>query len=263
MNSLAIMWDNALALLPTPWAWCLYFFCALLIGVSKTGIQNVGTFAIPLFALLFGAKFSTGIVLILLCLADLLAVVYYRKELLWTEIKKMLPFSLIGLVIGLVVGDYIDDKTFKLIMGGCILLSVILMIWVTRRSTRANQTDGLTNKSWYSSSFGLLVGFSTMIGNAAGPALTIYLLTRRLDKVTLVATGAWLIMILNFSKIPLQWLVWDNLTVEGLILNGIALPFILLGGYVGIRLVKILPEKEFRVIILGLVIIASLMLILG
>lgn len=257
------MWDNALALLPSPWAWCLYFFCTVLIGVSKTGIQNVGTFAVPLFALLFGAKYSTGIVLILLCMADLLAVIYYRKELLWSEIRKMLPFSLIGLLIGLVVGDFIDDQTFKLIMGGCILLSVVLMIWATQRAKGVGRNDELTGKTWYSSSFGLLVGFSTMIGNAAGPALTIYLLTRRLNKVTLVATGAWLIMILNFSKIPLQWLVWDNLSAEGLILNLLALPFILLGGFIGIRLVKVIPEKEFRIVILALVVIASLMLIFG
>ncbi|MGO1520850.1 MAG: sulfite exporter TauE/SafE family protein [Sphingobacterium sp.] len=258
------MWDSALALLPSAPAWCLYFFCAILIGISKTGIQNVGTFAIPLFALLFGAKFSTGIVLILLCMADVLAVVYYRKELLWSEIKSMLPFSLIGLIIGLFVGDYINDQTFKFIMGACILLSVLLMIWVTHRANKTNlSTTDLTNKRWYSPSFGLLVGFSTMIGNAAGPALTIYLLTRRLDKVTLVATGAWLIMILNFSKIPLQWLVWDNLSWEGLILNALAFPFILLGGYIGIRLVKVIPEKEFRIIILALVIVASLMLLFG
>lgn len=175
----------------------------------------------------------------------------------------MLPFSLIGLVIGLFVGDYINDQAFKFIMGACILVSVFLMIWATRRANKGNQNTALTEKPWYSPSFGLLVGFSTMIGNAAGPALTIYLLTRKLDKVTLVATGAWLIMILNFSKIPLQWLVWDNLTGEGLILNLLALPFIFLGGYIGIRLVKVLPEKEFRTVILVLVIIASLMLILG
>ena len=87
------MWNSALELIPSPGAWVLYFFCAMLIGVSKTGIQNVGTFTIPMFAFLFGAKFSTGIVLILLCMADLLAVIYYRKQFVWSEIKSMLPFS--------------------------------------------------------------------------------------------------------------------------------------------------------------------------
>ena len=257
------MWNSALELIPSPGAWVLYFFCAMLIGVSKTGIQNVGTFTIPMFALLFGAKFSTGIVLILLCMADLLAVIYYRKQFVWSEIKSMLPFSLIGLVIGLFVGDLIDDQTFKFIMGACIFISVLLMIWGTNKSKYNPEGKDFTDNWWYSPSFGLLVGFSTMIGNAAGPALTIFLLTRKLKKVTLVATGAWFIMILNFSKIPLQLLVWKNLTWEGLILNILAIPFILLGGYIGIKLVKIIPEREFKIVILALVIISSLMLMFG
>lgn len=257
------MWNSALGLIPSPAAWALYFFCAMLIGVSKTGIQNVGTFTIPLFALLFGAKFSTGIVLILLCMADLMAVLYYRKEFVWSEVKTMLPYAIIGLIIGLLVGDYIDDKAFKFIMGACIFISVVLMIWETNKAKNNKQGNDFTNKWWYSPSFGLLVGFSTMIGNAAGPALTIFLLTRKLKKVTLVATGAWFIMILNFSKIPLQLLVWKNLTWEGIILNLLALPFIILGAYIGIKIVKVIPEKEFKIVILALVIISSLMLMIG
>lgn len=257
------MLSNTLDLLHSPYAWALYFFCAMLIGVSKTGIQNVGTFTIPFFAFLFGAKESTGIVLILLCMADLLAVIYYRKEFLWSEVKGMMPYSILGLLIGLFIGDWIDDKTFKMIMGVCILISVLLMIWGQHKSKNKLESDDFTKKKWYSPVFGLLVGFSTMIGNAAGPALTIFLLTKKLNKVTLVATGAWFIMILNFSKIPLQAFIWKNLTWEGIILNLMALPFILLGGYIGIKLVKIIPEKEFRIVILSLVLIASIMLIVG
>src|SRR5690606_33005374 len=109
-------------LLPTPSGWALYFLCAVLIGMSKTGIQNIGTLAVPLFALLFGAKYSTGIVLILLCIADLVAVIYYRKEFLWSEIKKLLPASLVGLLIALLLGNYVDDNLFKALIGACILL---------------------------------------------------------------------------------------------------------------------------------------------
>src|SRR5690606_17079718 len=173
-------------------------------------------------------------------------------------------YAFFGLFAGLIIGDYIDDKTFKIIMGSCILVSVLLMIWVTTRTQKQDsQQKPITESWWYSPFFGFLVGFSTMIGNAAGPALTIYLVSKKLDKVSLVASSAWFIMILNFSKIPLQLFVWKNLSWEGFILNSLALPFILLGAYIGIKLIKNIPEKEFKVIILGLVIIASIMLILG
>lgn len=254
------MWDNTLALIPSPMGWVLYFLCAVLIGTSKTGIQNVGTLAVPLFALLFGAKYSTGIVLILLCIADLIAVIYYRKQFNWNEVKKLLPYAMIGLLIGLFTGDHIDDGIFRILMGACIVIGVGIMLWGNRQD-KLNEGADLTKKWWYSPLFGLITGFSTMIGNAAGPTLTVYLFSKKLDKYTLVATGAWFIMILNFSKIPLQLFVWKNLSWEGFILNLLAVPFILLGGWIGIKLVKIIPEKEFRVVILSLVVIAALMLI--
>lgn len=250
---------EAVQLISSPGAWVLYFFCAMLIGMSKTGIQNIGTLAVPLFAFLFGAKYSTGIVLLLLCFADLIAVIYYRKAFLWSEVKKLLPASLIGLAVGLLLGNTIDDKTFKIMIGICIILGMSIMIWLDKASLE--KQERLTGNSWYSPIFGFILGFSTMIGNAAGPALSVYMLSKRLDKITFAATSAWFIMLLNFTKIPLQAFVWHNLSWAGFFLNLLALPFIFLGGIIGIRIVKILPEKQFRVMIMILVIVSALLLI--
>lgn len=255
------MLDQALQLLPSPSAWVLYFLCAVLIGMSKTGIQNIGTIAVPLFALLFGAKESTGIVLILLAMADLIAIIYYRKKLIWKEVVKLLPMALLGLVVALLFGHYIDDQTFKAVMALCILIGVGIMVWMEKSDEQ--RREQLTQHSWYAPFFGFLMGFSTMIGNAAGPALSIYLLSRRMDKFTFVATGAWFIMILNYTKIPLQVFVWDNLSWAGIVLNFMALPFILLGGYLGIRVIKVLPDKAFKNLIMALVVLSSIFMLIS
>lgn len=252
------LFNDAFQLLPTQGAWILYFTCAILIGMSKTGIQNIGTLSVPFFALLFGAKYSTGIVLIMLCMADLTAVIYYRKQLIWTEVLKLLPSAFLGLLGGLLLGNYIDDKVFKIVMGGCILIGVIIMFWSSRQTEE--KVDTLVQKKWYAPLFGFIVGFSTMIGNAAGPALSVYLLTKRMTKYTFVATGAWFIMILNYSKIPLQIFVWDNLSWSGFLLNLFALPFIFLGGLIGIKMVKKLKDDQFKLIITALVILSSILL---
>ncbi|WP_140938957.1 sulfite exporter TauE/SafE family protein [Sphingobacterium lumbrici] len=254
------MFDEALALLPDTSSWVLYFTCALLIGMSKTGIQNIGSLAVPLFAILFGAKYSTGIVLILLALADLMGVIYYRKQLVWAEVLKLLPMALIGLTAALIIGKYIDDTAFKITMGACIILGIGIMLWMEKLGKTKQLT--ITNGKWYSPLFGFIIGFSTMIGNVAGPAVSVYLLTKNLNKYALVATGAWFIMILNYIKIPLQFFVWQNISWAGVLLNFIALPFIVLGGVLGIKLVKILPEKEFRITITCMVIISCVLMIL-
>ena len=237
----------AMALISSPWGWVIYFSCALLIGISKTGIQNIGTLTVPLFALLFGAKYSTGIVLILLCFADLIAVIYYRKAFLWTEIRKLLPLAFVGLLAGLLLGNYINDSIFKITIALCIIIGLLIMFYVEKIDKE--KQEKFVEQKWYSPLFGFVLGISTMIGNAAGPALSVYMLSKKLDKITFAATSAWFIMLLNLTKIPLQAFVWKNLTWAGFYLNLLALPFILVGGIIGIKLVQIIPEKMYKNVI--------------
>lgn len=251
---------EALALISSPTGWVLYFTCAMLIGMSKTGIQNIGTLTVPLFALLFGAKYSTGIVLILLCFADLVAVIYYRKAFLWSEIKKLLPLAFVGLLLGLIIGNYINDMIFKMIMAICIILGLLILLY--NEKIDPQKQEQFVKKRWYSPLFGFILGISTMIGNAAGPALSVYMLSKRLDKITFAATSAWFIMLLNFTKIPLQLFVWKNLSWSGFYLNLMAIPFILIGGMIGIKLVNILPEKSYKNVIKILLLLSCFILLL-
>lgn len=252
------MLHDALHLLHTPASWILYFLCAFLMGLSKTGIQNAGSLAVPLFAFLFGAKESTGIVLILLAMSDLMSVIYYRKKLVWSEVLKLLPMALLGLVLALIVGRLIDDRAFKIIMASCILFGMLIMFWMER--AKDSQKEIMENGKWYAPIFGLIMGFSTMIGNAAGPLLSVYLLSRKMDKFTFVATGAWFVMILNYTKIPLQIFVWNNVTWAGFLLNIMAIPFIILGGITGIKILKNLEEHTFKRVIQILVIASSILM---
>lgn len=252
--------SEALQLIDSPISWVLYFLCAMLIGMSKAGIQNIGVLALPLFAFLFGAKYSTGIILILLCFADITAVLYFGKVFLWKEVKKLLPASLVGMLGGLLLGQYINDGVFKVIIGISIILGVASMFWLQKLSEEM-QTKVIGNR-WYSPIFGLILGFTTMIGNAAGPTLSVYMLSKRLDKITFAATSAWFIMILNLSKVPLQALVWKNLSWAGFYLNVLALPFIILGVYLGIQLIKVLSENKFRLLITWLVLLSAALLII-
>src|SRR5690606_36076667 len=128
-----------------------FFFCAMLIGMSKTGIQNIGTVTIPLFALLFGAKHSTGIVLPMLCMADLLAVIYYRKKFHRDLVIKPMPWALMGLVVALIVGDKVPESSFKIMMGGCILLGMVTMAGMNR----PERLDKISASRW----FAPLIGF--------------------------------------------------------------------------------------------------------
>lgn len=235
----------------------MFLGCALLIGMSKTGVPNIGTFTVPVFALLFGAKASTGITLPLLCMADLLAVIYYRKKFHRDLVLKPMPWALLGLAVALLAGHLVPQSGFRIMMAGCILVGIATMV-ATRQPERAY---ALTESPWFAPVMGFLLGFSTMIGNAAGPLLVVYLLALRLPKFAFVATGAWFIMTLNFLKIPLQAFVWNNLSWNSLLLDLTALPFILLGGILGIRVVHVLPERHFKTAMMALTVLSTLFLL--
>ena len=60
--------------------WIQVAFCAIGIGMAKTGLGGIGLLVVPIMASLFGVKSSTGVLLILLILADFLGVGFYHRH---------------------------------------------------------------------------------------------------------------------------------------------------------------------------------------
>ncbi|MCD7848360.1 MAG: sulfite exporter TauE/SafE family protein [Parabacteroides sp.] len=226
----------------SPSDWSILFISALLIGISKTGIQGISMLAVPLMAINFGAKPSTGLVLPILCMADLVVVLYYRRIAEWKYVLKLLPSALAGFAVALLVDRLIPPEGFKRLMGGCLFVVLLIMSW----SEWKGKDNKLSTYWWYGSAFGLLGSFTTMIGNAAGPVMAIYLLSVKMPKINFIGTNAWFFLVINYLKIPVQVLAWDNITVTTLMLDLCTLPFVIIGGVLGVAMVKKLPEKEFR-----------------
>lgn len=222
--------------------WCLLFVSAFLIGMSKTGIQGLSLLSVPLMAIAFGAKQSTGVILPILCFADLIAVIYYRRVAEWKYIFRLLPAALIGFGIALMVDRLVPPEGFKTLLGSCLLIVLGVMIWTDKKG----KENKFSSRWWYGSLFGLLGGFTTMIGNAAGPVMAIYLLSVKIPKYSFVGTNAWFFLVINYLKIPIQIFAWDNISYSSLMLDAYTMPFVLVGGFAGILLVKRLPEKTFR-----------------
>lgn len=236
--------------------WGLLFFAAFLIGMSKAGIQGISLLAVPLMAMTFGAKPSTGLILPILCAADLMAVFYYRRIAEWKYVFRLLPAALLGFVVALLADKLVPPAEFKRLMGTCLVVVLLVMFW----SDWKGKENSLSSRWWYGPLFGLLGGFTTMIGNAAGPVMAIYLLSVKMPKYSFVGTNAWFFLVINYLKIPVQVWAWDNITFQSLMLDACTLPFVLLGAVLGILLVKRLPEKGFRYFTTAVTCVSVLML---
>ena len=175
-------------IIQTPAQWTVACFCAVVIGMSKTGVQGITALSVPLLALVFGGKPSTGIILPLLCMADVMAVIYYRRNAEWKYVFKLLPTAVAGFFVALAADRIVPETQFKRLMAVCILSGIAVMLL---RTGRRKGNDPLVRKRWYGPAFGLLGGFTTMIGNAAGPVMSVYLLSVGLPKYAFVGTSAW------------------------------------------------------------------------
>jgi len=240
------------------WEWCVVTVCGLCIGISKTGINGLGTIVVPVLAIIFGAKPSTGILLPMLCCADLFAVGYYRRSAEWKYIIRLLPWSLTGFALALLTDHLIPDKGFKTLIGACILAGLGVMLW---NEYRGKNTE-IPSSWWFAALFGVMGGFSTMIGNAAGPVMAVFLLSVRLPKNSFVGTAAWFFMIINFLKLPLQYFVWHNISGETLLFDLAMLPAVAAGAWIGIIFVKKISEKNYRIVVYVLTLMSTMILFL-
>lgn len=236
--------------------WMLVLLCGIFVGLAKTGVAGLGMLIVAILASIFGGKLSTGILLPMLCMGDLFAVKYYNRHAEWTYIRQLLPWAFGGVLAGVLVGHLVPDSVFKSIMGVIILVSVSLMVW---QDTRPREIP-IPDRWWFSAVMGLAGGFATMIGNAAGPIMAIYLLSMRLPKNKYIGTGAWFFLIINYLKFPFHVFVWKTITLQSLLLDVAILPAIALGAFLGVRAVRKVPEKGYRIFILSVTSFAGIML---
>ncbi|MDR2314218.1 MAG: sulfite exporter TauE/SafE family protein [Spirochaetaceae bacterium] len=240
--------------------WAAVIVGCICFGISKTGFNGVSVIAVPLFALVFGAKESTGLALPLICFADLFAVVYYRRHAEWKYIWPLIPWVLAGFALALGVDYFIrTSRGFKFLIGACVIAGLVVMVW---NELRGRKDAGPPGGLWAPAFFGVLGGFSTMIGNAAGPIMSVFLLSVRLPKESFVGTAAWFFLIVNYLKIPLQALVWRNISGRTLWLDLYLVPFILLGVGLGILFVKGVNNNQYRVVTYALTFISAALLFL-
>ena len=117
------------AYIQSDWAWIVLFVMAIFVGMSKTGVQGLAILTVPMLAMTFGAKPSTGLMLPVLCFADVIGVSYYRRQAEWKYIIRLLPMAIAGFFLALWVDNMIPASEFKHLMGACLALVLAVMLW--------------------------------------------------------------------------------------------------------------------------------------
>ena len=238
-----------------PTGWIVVVLCAMVVGIAKTGVPGLGILPVPLMALVFDK--SPGILLGILILADLFAVAYHRHNANWGHVVRLLPPAFAGIVAGYLSLEHINDEQLRRIIGVIVLVMLGINYWRTRTKGRDAPVPG---KWWFAIALGFMAGVTTMMANAAGPVMVIYLLAMRLPKMEFVGTSAWFFFVVNWLKVPLSAKL-ALMTVESVKLNLMMLPFIAIGAALGIFLLKRIPQKAFSIIVQILTVAAAIKLL--
>ncbi|MEP7354779.1 MAG: sulfite exporter TauE/SafE family protein [Acidobacteriota bacterium] len=234
-----------------PWRWALGAFCAFMIGIAKTGAPGVGTLVAPLMVMVVGdARLSTAWALPILVTADVFAVWYWRRQSEIQSLFSLIPWVLVGIVGGAFALG-LSEIIIRRMIG--VIVIVMLVLYLRRRLWPSTDVQG--NPAFY----GVATGFSSTVANAAGPVMSLYLLSRKLPKEQFVATGAWFFLLLNLAKSPIY--AWHGLySAQSLTFDFVLIPVVLCGALTGRWLVRVMPQKLFETLVIGLTAVSCLLL---
>jgi uncharacterized membrane protein YfcA len=230
---------------------------AFIIGLSKAGLKGIDMLNVTIMAIVFGGKASTGIVLPLLCVADIGAVIYYHRHAQWPHFWKIIPWMIVGILIGVYVGKDMNEAVFRKIMATIIVCTVVIMLALEwRKSVK------VPDNKLFVISTGMASGFTTMIGNLAGAFSNVYFLAMRLPKNDFIGTAAWVFLVVNYFKLPFQIIFWKNITSSTLLTDLVLLPFLAIGFWAGIKVVAAIKDDSYRKVVIVLTLIGAVFIFL-
>ncbi len=247
----------------TPEQWALGLIGAFLIGLSKGGIPGIGNLTAGIYATIFPAKASVGILLPVLICGDIVAVLVYRRHALWPYIAKLAPWTAIGVIIGWLLFGAVSDRQIQVIIGVILVGMTVVHFWRIRYLQKGgeSQESDFVHSLPFAIAAGILVGFSTMMANAAGPVAALYLMAMGLPKYAFIGTSAWFFFLVNLFKIPFM-IEQEVITGTSIWLSLSLGVMAILGGLAAPKMVKHINQKWFGGLVWFFIVVAGVGLLI-
>jgi uncharacterized membrane protein YfcA len=229
-------------------AWVLLAVAALLVGFAKTAIGGLASVSVAVFAAVLPTRESTATLLMLLLVGDVIAVWHYRRDCDVAMIRRLVPAVIPGLVIGALVLARVDDTALRRMIGAILLVLLVLQLVLSARQ----RPDDEPVTAWSrpaTATVGVVAGFTTMVANAGGPVMTLYLLAQRVEKMRFLGTIAWFFFLVNLCKLPFSaglGLIYGSTLRTA----GVLVPFVVVGAAIGVVAVRRLQQRTFDRVVL-------------
>ena len=243
----------------TPAAWTLAVLGALGIGLAKAGFAGVSLLYVVIFAMLFGARESSGLVLPLLLIGDVGAIQSFRQHARWDYVWKMLPPACVGILAGSLMIGRLNPAAFRPTIGAIVLALTVLQLI---RMARPEWLGAVPHSAWFAWTMGILAGITSMLANASGPIIALYTLAVGLPKLEFVGTSAWFFLIVNAIKVPFSAAL-GLIHADSLLLNVVLAPGVAVGLWGGRWLTHRISQRVFDGLLLAFAGLAALRMVWG
>lgn len=228
---------------------------AFCVGLAKGGVANAASISVPLLALVISPITAAALLLPIFVVADFAALWFYRRSYSLPNLYLLVPSAIVGVVFGWTFAAYISDVMAGIAVG-------LIGIWFCLREWLKHKDDvepAPTNvvKGMF---WGWVAGLASFISHSGSPPVQAYLLPQRLDKLIFAGTMTYFFIIINMVKIVPYYFL-DQFDGRFLNVTLYLLPVGLLGTFLGVKMVRKMPEKIFYSIIYVLLFLVSVQLI--
>jgi len=213
---------------------------ALLMGLAKTGLPPLGAFGAAVIASVLPPVQAAGVALPLLIVGDLVAVSAYGRNVRWHILRGLIPSVALGIAVGFAALRWAPPDVSARIVGALLLLAGLgdLVRQLAARRTRrrppsqppvgdhppsrpatspatdpaespapdvvddATRAPARLRDRIARAALGATAGVSTMIANAGGPPMSLYLLRTGVSRAGLLGTVALFFLTVNVAKLP-------------------------------------------------------------
>lgn len=247
----------------TGWEFAALAFAALLVGFSKTAVSGANTVSLAIFAAVLPARASTGVLLPVLIAGDVLAVLTYRRHAHWPTLWRLFPAVAVGVVAGTLFLVWADDEIVRTSIGAILLLMAGVTVWRRRTAETEDEPDSVATPAGRvkARSYGVLGGFTTMVANAGGPVMSMYLLSAGFRKLGFLGTSAFFFLIVNVSKVPFSAGL-GLIDGHSLLLDAALVAFVVPGAFIGKWAVNRINQRLFEQLVIGATVVGGLQLLL-
>ena len=223
----------------SPWLW-LIAPAVVVIGYTVFGLSGFGSTAItvPILAHFLPVSYLVPLMVVLDMFCATFMGTQGRKHVSKAELKNLIPFMLVGFVLGATVLVGVPDKWLRLALG---LFAASIGLYSILNPRLAG-----TISRWWSIPAGIAGGATATIFGAGGPIYATYLSGRLHDKDELRSTISTLISLSAFTR-AIIYAISGLLLHVAIFAGGLLLsPFVWIGLAIGRRIHVGLTQDQMR-----------------